>query len=169
MNGRISAQAKTVLEVLASKRCHLTAEEILASLDNIGTATVYRALDHLTEMGLIRRLSVGKRSAVYEYIRDQHMHLVCSRCGKDFDTTIKAEDITTSVPLDDGTDEIDLTDEIRESILLELPNFPLCDENCEGMEGVGVDAGQGFADAATDSRTDGLGTLGAALENALTN
>ena len=85
MNGRISAQAKTVLEVLASKRCHLTADEILASLDNIGTATVYRALDHLTEMGLIRRLSVGKRSAVYEYIRDQHMHLVCSRCGTVFD------------------------------------------------------------------------------------
>ena len=85
MNGRISAQAKTVLEVLASKRCHLTAEEILESLENIGTATVYRALDHLTEMGLIRRLSVGKRSAVYEYIRDQHMHLVCSRCGKVID------------------------------------------------------------------------------------
>ena len=81
MSARISAQAKTVLEVLASKRCHLTAEEILANLEHIGTATVYRALDHLTEMGLIRRLSVGKRSAVYEYIRDQHMHLVCSRCG----------------------------------------------------------------------------------------
>ena len=85
MSGRISAQAKTVLEVLASRRCHLTAEEILASLDHIGTATVYRALDHLTEMGLIRRLSVGKRSAVYEYIRDQHMHLVCSRCGSVID------------------------------------------------------------------------------------
>ena len=85
MNRRISAQAKTVLDVLASKRCHLTAEEILSSLDSIGTATVYRALDHLTEMGLIRRLSVGRRSAVYEYIRDQHMHLVCSRCGTVFD------------------------------------------------------------------------------------
>ena len=85
MSGRISAQAKSVLEVLAGRRCHLTAEEILESLDHIGTATVYRALDHLTEMGLIRRLSVGKRSAVYEYIRDQHMHLVCSRCGSVID------------------------------------------------------------------------------------
>ena len=85
MSGRISAQAKTVLEVLAGRRCHLTAEEILESLDHIGTATVYRALDHLTEMGLIRRLSVGIRSAVYEYIRDQHMHLVCSRCGSVID------------------------------------------------------------------------------------
>ena len=52
MSTRISAQAKAVLNVLAEKRCHLTAEEILASLDHIGTATVYRALDHLTELGM---------------------------------------------------------------------------------------------------------------------
>ena len=64
---------------------NMTAEEILASLDNIGTATVYRALDHLTELGMIRRLSLGKKSAVYEYIRDSHMHFVCNRCGRVYD------------------------------------------------------------------------------------
>ena len=85
MNGRISAQAKAVLAVLAEKRCHLTAEEILDSLEQIGTATVYRALDHLTELGLVRRLSLGKKSAVYEYIRDSHMHFVCTRCGLVYD------------------------------------------------------------------------------------
>ena len=85
MKARISAQAKMVLGVLSEKRCHLTADEILESLDGIGTATVYRALDHLTEMGLIRRLSVGKKSAVYEYIRTNHMHFVCERCGNIFD------------------------------------------------------------------------------------
>lgn len=85
MNGRISSHAKAVLAVLAEKRCHLTAEEILASLNNIGTATVYRALDHLTELGMVRKLSVGKKSAVYEYIRDQHMHFVCCRCGMVYD------------------------------------------------------------------------------------
>jgi len=85
VNGRISAQAKTVLAVLKEKRCHLTAEEILAELENIGTATVYRALDHLTELGHIRRLSLGKKSAVYEYIRDSHMHFVCAKCGMVYD------------------------------------------------------------------------------------
>lgn len=85
MNTRISSQARAVLAVLADKRCHLTAEDILASLSNIGTATVYRALDHLTEIGLVRKLSVGKKSAVYEYIRDQHMHFVCCRCGMVYD------------------------------------------------------------------------------------
>lgn len=81
MNTRISAQARAVLGVLAQRRCHLTAEEILDSLDNIGTATVYRALDHLTELGMIRRLALGKKSAVYEYVRDSHVHFVCTRCG----------------------------------------------------------------------------------------
>ena len=45
----------------------------------------YRALDHLTESGRIRRLSLGRKSAVYEYIRDAHMHFVCSRCGAVYD------------------------------------------------------------------------------------
>ena len=85
MSIRISSQAKTVLNELAQKRCHLTAEEILASLDNIGMATVYRALDHLTELGLIRRLALGKKSAVYEYVRDSHVHFVCNGCGQVYD------------------------------------------------------------------------------------
>ena len=85
MNPRISTHARAVLKVLQDKRCHLTAEEILANLDSIGTATVYRALDHLTELGMIRRLALGKKSAVYEFIRDSHMHFVCSRCGLVYD------------------------------------------------------------------------------------
>jgi len=87
MNERISANAKAVLSLLAQKRCHLTAEEIIRDLDHIATATVYRALDHLTELGHIRRLSLGKKSAVYEYIRDSHVHFVCSRCGQVYDVS----------------------------------------------------------------------------------
>ncbi len=85
MNEKISAHARTVLGVLASKRCHLTAEEILENTQGISTATVYRALDHLTEIGKIRRLSLGKKSFVYEYIRDSHLHFVCRHCQQVFD------------------------------------------------------------------------------------
>ena len=90
---------------------------------------------------------------------EQDFDLVSSRCGKDFDTTIKAEDFTTSVALDEGMDEVDLTDEIREAILLELPNYPLCDENCEGIEGM-VSSASGHG-----SREEGLGPIGVALAN----
>ena len=85
MRDKISPQASLVLGVLAQRHCHLTADEILASMDGIGTATVYRALDHLTALGLVRRLSLGKKSAVYEYVRKEHAHFVCSRCGGVFD------------------------------------------------------------------------------------
>lgn len=85
MNEKISAQAKAVLAVLSEQSCHLTAEEILSRLGGIGMATVYRALDHLVELGLVRRLSLGKRSAVYEYVRQHHAHLVCQECGGVYD------------------------------------------------------------------------------------
>ncbi len=82
MKTGISKQTQLVLNVLAEKRCHLTADEILERLDGIGKATVYRALDHLTETGLIRRLALDKKSAVYELVRSDHMHFVCRKCGR---------------------------------------------------------------------------------------
>ena len=49
---------------------------------------------------------------------EQDFDLVCSRCGKDFDDTIKVEDFTFSVELDDKSQFVDLTNEARESIIL---------------------------------------------------
>lgn len=89
---------------------------------------------------------------------EQDFDLVCSRCGKDFDTTIKAEDITASIELAENAEEIDLTDEIREAILLELPNYPLCEENCQGIGNGGGAAGNGEEEGA-------LGPIGIALES----
>ncbi|HIU15777.1 MAG TPA: transcriptional repressor [Candidatus Ventricola intestinavium] len=85
MKTRISPQAQMVLGVLSQRCCHLTAEEILGSLEGIGAATVYRALERLTELGLVHRLALGRKSAVYELVRGNHMHFVCRRCGGVFD------------------------------------------------------------------------------------
>ena len=65
---------------------------------------------------------------------EQDFDLVCSRCGKDFDTTIKVADFTSSYEITENSPEIDITEDVRETVLLELPNFPLCDENCIGIE-----------------------------------
>lgn len=76
----------------------------------------------------------GTSEALVRGRLEQDFDLVCSRCGKDFDTTVKVEDFTASYEIDAKTDELDITEDAREAILLELPNFPLCDENCEGIE-----------------------------------
>lgn len=85
MKARISPQAQMVLGILSQRCCHLTAEEILDSLDGIGAATVYRALERLTELGLVRKLAIGRKSAVYELVRGNHLHFVCRQCGEVYD------------------------------------------------------------------------------------
>lgn len=65
---------------------------------------------------------------------EQDFDLVCSRCGEDFDTTIKVEDFVTSIQIDEKNAEIDLTEEVREAIILNLPSYPVCDEDCPGIQ-----------------------------------
>ena len=65
---------------------------------------------------------------------EQDFTLVCSRCGRDFDDTVKVDDFVTSIEVDEKTQEVDLTAEARECIILTLPTYPLCDEACPGIE-----------------------------------
>lgn len=65
---------------------------------------------------------------------EQDFDLVCSRCGRDFDDTIYVDDFVASFEIGEKTDEIDLTEEIRESVILSLPTYPVCDETCPGVE-----------------------------------
>ena len=65
---------------------------------------------------------------------EQDFDLVCSRCGKDFDDTIKVDDFTQSYEINANLMEIDLTEDVRESIILALPTYPVCSETCPGVE-----------------------------------
>jgi uncharacterized protein len=57
----------------------------------------------------------------------------CARCGEEFDFTLEVPDFTVSVEVKERTEIIDLTEELRESIILELPMYPLCREDCKGI------------------------------------
>ena len=65
---------------------------------------------------------------------EQDFDLVCSRCGKDFDDTIKVLDFTASFEIDEKSPNVDLTNELRDSIILALPTYPVCSETCPGIE-----------------------------------
>jgi Fur family ferric uptake transcriptional regulator len=85
---RAGGGRRAVIEVLARHGCLLTANAILAELKDdrpgIGFATVYRALETLTELGLVRRVDAGTGSAAYEPVDPSgahHHHVVCDRCG----------------------------------------------------------------------------------------
>jgi Fur family transcriptional regulator, ferric uptake regulator len=57
-------------------------EELRGSLDQ---ATVYRALETLADVGIVRRVDIGHGHADYELSegeRHHHHHLICKSCGK---------------------------------------------------------------------------------------
>lgn len=58
----------------------------------------------------------------------------CARCGEEFDFTLEVPDFTVSVEVKERTEIIDLTEELRESIILALPTYPVCSETCPGVE-----------------------------------
>ena len=63
----------------------------------------------------------------------QDFEAVCARCGADFDFTVTVDDFTTSVETDEKTEFVDLTDELRQSIILSLPSYPVCRSDCKGV------------------------------------
>ena len=65
---------------------------------------------------------------------EQDFTLACSRCGKDFDTTVHVDDFTVSVEVGEKDEWADLTNDARECIILALPTYPVCDESCPGIE-----------------------------------
>ena len=77
-----------VLELLGRQSCCLSAQEIHDRLRDagraVGLASVYRALDLLTQLKLVHRLDVDG-IACYEPADpsgEHHHHAICDRCGK---------------------------------------------------------------------------------------
>ena len=83
------AARDAVIDVVADQRCCLSApaihEEVRLRRPRVGLASVYRALQTLTELGLVHRLDLRSGGAQFEPAQpsgDHHHHLVCGDCGK---------------------------------------------------------------------------------------
>jgi Fur family transcriptional regulator, ferric uptake regulator len=80
---------RAVVELLGRQRCCLSAQEIFDRLRGgrrpVGIASVYRTLDTLVELRLVKRIDAGDGVARFEPADpggDHHHHLVCRDCGK---------------------------------------------------------------------------------------
>lgn len=86
---RKSAARHAVVEALAAHDCAVTALELEDELSErqarVGRASVYRALEQLEQLGLVRRLEVVRGTAGYEKIEPSghhHHHAICRDCGR---------------------------------------------------------------------------------------
>jgi uncharacterized protein len=57
----------------------------------------------------------------------------CSRCGDFFSTTMTDSSFLRAYAVPEGTGTVDLTEDIREDILVNLDPFPLCSPTCKGL------------------------------------
>ena len=105
-HGHRSGGARSaVVEFLGRRGGCLTADEVVASLRaderRVGAASVYRALNLLSDLGLLHRAAIGDAPVRYDLVHPgsehHHHHIVCERCGR----TVTFEDPGLEAAIDE--------------------------------------------------------------------
>ncbi len=87
---RWTAPRESILDLLSRATGHLSAKEIYLALGpsfpGLGLTTVYRTLEILHRLGMVRKTTAGDGQGRYELRSgretDHHHHLICTGCGK---------------------------------------------------------------------------------------
>jgi len=81
---RVTPQRLAVVRVLAESHDHPDPDtlhrRLLPQLPSISLATVYKTLDALAAMGLVRQVPVAGAAKRYDANLDRHHHVICERC-----------------------------------------------------------------------------------------
>ncbi|MBZ7938487.1 MULTISPECIES: peroxide-responsive transcriptional repressor PerR [Campylobacter] len=64
-------------------------EEIKQEYPSISLATVYKNLNTLREQGLVVEINALNQKTCYDIYEEEHMHIVCSKCGSIEDLSFK--------------------------------------------------------------------------------
>lgn len=86
---KLTAPRRAVIQVLEQEGEHLSSAEVWALGRQIypflSRATVYRTLELLTDLGLIRPILLNDTAQRYVSGKGGHHHLVCNVCGAVFE------------------------------------------------------------------------------------
>ncbi len=81
---RMTPQRQLVLDSVRELG-HATPEQVCKQIQSttptVNITTVYRALDLLEELGLVRHTHLGHGAPTYSVEEHEHVHLVCHHCG----------------------------------------------------------------------------------------
>lgn len=61
------------------------------------------------------------------------LEVECSRCTDFFSTTLEDSSFLRAYELPEGAEKVDLTEDLREAVLLQIPGFPVCKPDCKGL------------------------------------
>jgi uncharacterized protein len=61
------------------------------------------------------------------------LQIRCSRCAQFFSTTARVSSFLHAYESAEHPEFLDVSDDVREDLLLEIPAFPLCQAGCKGL------------------------------------
>ncbi len=61
------------------------------------------------------------------------LRLQCARCAEFFSTTVDDSSFLRAYELKPGVEEVDVTPDLRDGIILNIPHYPLCKPDCLGL------------------------------------
>ena len=80
-----SRQREEIIKVIKDSYNHPTAEEVYMTVKakdpGVSRSTVYRNLTLLVEEKMINKISMKVGPDRYDYVREPHNHVICSKCG----------------------------------------------------------------------------------------
>jgi Fur family peroxide stress response transcriptional regulator len=91
----VTTQRRVILEAILERDDHPTADQIYDAVQDripqVSRTTVYRTIDTLLELGVIRRVHLTGVTGRFDGTIRRHHHLVCTQCDKIMD--INDEDL----------------------------------------------------------------------------
>jgi Fur family ferric uptake transcriptional regulator len=82
---------------------HATPEQISEAVPGVDITTVYRTLELLEELGLVRHTHLGHGAPSFRPADDDHIHVVCHSCGRVVDAPeALADDLARRLREDQG-------------------------------------------------------------------
>ncbi len=83
--GRITQGRRAVIETLIAAGRRLTADELVEAVrtgwPGVNESTVYRTLDSLERLGVVRHTHLGHGAAHWQLFNDNRHFLLCENCG----------------------------------------------------------------------------------------
>lgn len=91
-----SKQRDLILNIVQEGMEHLNAyqiyDKVKKHIENISLGTVYRNLNQLSELGMIRKITVPNGNDCFDKTLMNHSHFYCTKC-------LKLEDIDLDIPI----------------------------------------------------------------------
>lgn len=83
---RMTGPRRAVLNALAARRAHQSADQVVAAVaeqdPGVHRASVYRALETLSRLGVVQHVHVGHGTTTYHLATEApHLHAQCEGCG----------------------------------------------------------------------------------------